>query len=148
MNLALKVADGASGAPAPVTVTAQDVEDANKLGATKKEPLSPTEGEAQLPGNLTGAAPNLPSWYKVGWRDVTGVDAPVPAGEEHDRQVISMFISEQVCFPPRRSPQSTLRIFAPLTVLWGMVPQRRRHFLREWRLHPVVECIVACLMHC
>jgi len=104
VNLALKVVDGASGAPIPVTVTAQDVEDANKLGATKKEPLSPTEGEAQLPGNLTGAAPNLPSWYKVGWRDVTGVDAPVPAGEEHDRQVISMFISEQVCFPLRRSP--------------------------------------------
>jgi hypothetical protein len=99
VNVALKVADGASGTPVPVTVTAQDVEDANKLDATKKEPLSPTEGETQLPGGLTGAAPHLPSWYKVGWRDVTGVDAPVPTGEEHDRQVISMFISEQVCFP-------------------------------------------------
>jgi hypothetical protein len=96
LNAALKVVDGPSGIPVPVTVTPQDAKKANEPDTTKKEPSTPVEDETPMPGALTDSAPVIPKWYKVGWRDVTGVDAPIPTGEEHDRQVISMFISEQV----------------------------------------------------
>lgn len=93
LNTALKVVGGAAGALAPVTVTSRDVEKANR---PDEEPSTPVGDETQVPGALTDSTPPIPAWYKVGWRDVTGVDAPIPTGEEHDRQIISMFISEQV----------------------------------------------------
>lgn len=82
--------------PVPVTVTPRDVGRAGESDVTKGEPLSPAVDESNMPCGLTGHTHNIPDWYKVGWRDVTGVDTPVPAGEDRDKRVLHMFISEQV----------------------------------------------------
>lgn len=66
------------------------------LDATEP-PLTEEDDENQPPGALTGPAPAIPDWYKTGWRDVSGIDAPIPAGEARDRNVIATFISDQVC---------------------------------------------------
>ena len=49
------------------------------------------------PGELpAGPAPAIPEWYKVGWRQVGGIDAdPLTAGEQKDRTVLDMFLGEQ-----------------------------------------------------
>ncbi|EDR16040.1 uncharacterized protein LACBIDRAFT_227976 [Laccaria bicolor S238N-H82] len=52
---------------------------------------------ARVPGALpTAAAPAIPDWYRVGWRQMSGIDKPpLPEGEERDRGVLDMFLSEQ-----------------------------------------------------
>ena len=43
-----------------------------------------------------GPAPEIPDWYKVGWRDVSGIDRQkVVEGEEKDKELLSLFLSEQ-----------------------------------------------------
>lgn len=48
------------------------------------------------PGALTGPVYEIPDWYKVGWREVTGIDNPVAMGEVRDKNILASFISEQV----------------------------------------------------
>lgn len=52
---------------------------------------------SQPPGAMpSGPAPAIPDWYKVGWRAVSGIDAPPPAeGEELDKGVLDLFLAEQ-----------------------------------------------------
>lgn len=54
------------------------------------------EGQA-IPGALPdGVAPPIPDWYKVGWRQASGIDeAPLTEGEEKDKGVLDLFLSEQ-----------------------------------------------------
>ncbi len=41
-------------------------------------------------------ASNIPDWYTVGWRSVSGIDQPALAeGEEKDRSVLNLFLTEQ-----------------------------------------------------
>lgn len=49
------------------------------------------------PGGMpTAPAANIPDWYKVGWRAVSGIDLPPLAeGEEKDRSILHLFLSEQ-----------------------------------------------------
>ena len=43
-----------------------------------------------------GLAPEIPDWYKVGWRDVSGVDIPPAAeGDAKDKEILNLFINEQ-----------------------------------------------------
>lgn len=43
-----------------------------------------------------GPAPEIPDWYKLGWRDVSGIDkAPPSAGDEADKEVLTLFLKEQ-----------------------------------------------------
>ena len=43
-----------------------------------------------------GPAPEIPDWYKLGWRDVSGIDRPaLQEGEEKDKAVLDLFLSEQ-----------------------------------------------------
>lgn len=71
--------------------------------ATSKEehaqttPEETTRSTPISPGDLpAGPAPAIPDWYKVGWRQVGGIDAdPIIAGEHKDRSVLDMFLSEQ-----------------------------------------------------
>ncbi|KAF5313977.1 hypothetical protein D9611_006774 [Ephemerocybe angulata] len=52
--------------------------------------------EEAIPGALpSGAAPPIPDWYKVGWRQHSGIDNPLPEGEEKDKSVLDRFINEQ-----------------------------------------------------
>ncbi|TFK41292.1 C2 domain-containing protein [Crucibulum laeve] len=52
---------------------------------------------AAVPGALpTGVAPTIPDWYRVGWRQMSGIDdAPLAEGEEKDKGILDMFLSEQ-----------------------------------------------------
>ncbi|TFK57601.1 tricalbin [Heliocybe sulcata] len=56
-----------------------------------------TAPQPEMPGGMpAGPAPAIPDWYKVGWRAAGGIDEPeLPEGEEKDRQVLDLFISEQ-----------------------------------------------------
>ncbi len=64
--------------------------------------MSEEEGEApaapseeSIPGTIPDApAPNIPDWYRVGWRAVSGIDRPMVEGEERDRSIIAMFIDD------------------------------------------------------
>jgi hypothetical protein len=50
-----------------------------------------------LPGGIPQSpAPNIPDWYKTGWRAVSGIDRP-PVEEEEEKQksVLDMFLAEQ-----------------------------------------------------
>lgn len=40
-------------------------------------------------------APQIPDWYKVGWRAVSGIDEPVNENEAKDRTILETFVSEQ-----------------------------------------------------
>ncbi len=50
-----------------------------------------------MPGALPDVrAPEIPDWYKVGWRATSGIDnPPLEEGEEKDKGVLAMFLSEQ-----------------------------------------------------
>jgi hypothetical protein len=50
-----------------------------------------------IPGALPeGVAPAIPDWYRVGWRQASGIDdAPLAEGEEKDKGVLDLFLSEQ-----------------------------------------------------
>lgn len=61
-------------------------------------PTSPTSpSETEVPGAMpNGPAPAIPDWYKLGWRDVSGIDhPPLPEGEEKDKEILSQFLKQQ-----------------------------------------------------
>ncbi|OJT13069.1 hypothetical protein TRAPUB_10382 [Trametes pubescens] len=61
-------------------------------------PASPTDPtDPEVPGAMpNGPAPEIPDWYKLGWRDVSGIDkAPPSAGDEADKEVLTLFLKEQ-----------------------------------------------------
>ncbi|KAI0666337.1 tricalbin [Trametes maxima] len=80
-----------------------DTQSAQKSPATPtspawpSSPTLPTDPSSTVPGAMPdGPAPAIPEWYKVGWRDVSGIDQPPLApGEERDKEVLSLFLKEQ-----------------------------------------------------
>lgn len=52
---------------------------------------------SNVPGALPdGTAPEIPDWFKIGWRSVGGIDnAPLSEGEAKDKAALGMFLSEQ-----------------------------------------------------
>lgn len=62
-----------------------------------EQPQKTAQDSAEaIPGALpSGTAPPIPDWYVVGWRQATGIDNPVPEGEERDKAILSQFIHEQ-----------------------------------------------------
>ncbi|KAI0639057.1 tricalbin [Trametes polyzona] len=58
-------------------------------------PTDPTDPE--VPGAMpNGPAPAIPDWYRLGWRDVSGIDKPpLPEGEEKDKEILTLFLKEQ-----------------------------------------------------
>ncbi|KAF7437156.1 hypothetical protein PC9H_003992 [Pleurotus ostreatus] len=71
-------------------ITAKDVSPATVADVAKDE-------SSKVPGALPeGRAPEIPDWYKVGWRATSGIDnLPLEEGEEKDKGVLAMFLSEQ-----------------------------------------------------
>ena len=65
------------------------------------EPAPPIEddgaGEEGVPGALPGKqAYEIPDWYKVGWRQMSGIDeAPLTSPEARNRAVLDLFLAEQ-----------------------------------------------------
>jgi hypothetical protein len=67
------------------TITFSDA-DADADATTEKAP-------GALPASAAGA---IPDWYTVGWRQMARIDEPeLPEGEERDKSVLDMFVSEQ-----------------------------------------------------
>ncbi|OSD05892.1 tricalbin [Trametes coccinea BRFM310] len=110
----LTVDTGKAKASVLPTITIEDV-DRNRHANGNGEPLekspaspttpawpaSPTSStspkDPEVPGAMPdGPAPAIPDWYKLGWRDVSGIDDPTLAeGEEKDKEVLALFIKEQ-----------------------------------------------------
>ncbi|CAA7258740.1 unnamed protein product [Cyclocybe aegerita] len=97
----LKVEDAKSNPPVVPTIVVEDMGDGEKPKITAKDTeqvaAEVQEDAAQLPGALpTKAAPAIPDWYVVGWRQASGIDKPpLPEGEERDKGVLDMFLAEQ-----------------------------------------------------
>ncbi|CDO75883.1 hypothetical protein BN946_scf184672.g16 [Trametes cinnabarina] len=76
----------------------QPLEKSPASPTTPAWPASPTTPkDPEAPGAMPdGPAPAIPDWYKLGWRDVAGIDDPALAeGEEKDKEVLALFLKEQ-----------------------------------------------------
>ncbi|KAI1797561.1 tricalbin [Ganoderma leucocontextum] len=82
--------------PPPESVETQERPETPGSQAWPASPTSPTHPDNQVPGDMpSGAAPEIPHWYKVGWRDVSGIDLPTSAGDEQHKEILGRFLSEQ-----------------------------------------------------
>lgn len=71
------------------------VEDVDKLAAAQ-EPASAHQAPMPPGAMPAGPAPAIPDWYKIGWREVGGIDQPtVTEGEAKDKTVLDAFLKEQ-----------------------------------------------------
>ncbi|KAF8213474.1 C2 domain-containing protein [Mycena galopus ATCC 62051] len=71
------------------TITVEDTDGA-------KEQDDHHDDTPQPPGAIVAASGPIPDWYKVGWRHASGIDeAPLTEGQEYDKGVLDMFLSEQ-----------------------------------------------------
>ncbi len=79
----------------PPTITITDAE--TKEGATNANVAAANaRADTAMPGGVPdGPTPSIPEWYKAGWRAVGGIDAPQKEGEEREKSVIDMYLSEQ-----------------------------------------------------
>lgn len=96
----LPVAQGGTAVP---TITIQDIdqEKQDQLKQKTPTPESGPESPSETPNSPVGdfpdvPAPSIPDWYRVGWRQVSGIDdIPSSDPDEKDRSVLDLFISEQ-----------------------------------------------------
>lgn len=100
LPLELKVEPGRSNVVP--TITVEDHDGPKPLVKAKDAPESPQDVQDdaaanEIPGAMpTDPAPAIPDWYRVGWRQVSGIDSPPPTeGEEKDRNILELFLSEQ-----------------------------------------------------
>jgi hypothetical protein len=80
------------------TITVEDI-DSDKV-AQPTTPSTPSHNvgasSESIPGGLPAhLAASIPSWYKVGWRQMSGIDNPLLEGEEKDKGILDLFLSEQ-----------------------------------------------------
>ncbi|PFH50760.1 hypothetical protein AMATHDRAFT_144179 [Amanita thiersii Skay4041] len=80
------------------TITIEDADIASPKQVVNGTAEPQPEAEAGAEG-VPGAVPSqavqpIPDWYRVGWREMAGVDKP-PSDEARQRGVLDMFISEQ-----------------------------------------------------
>ncbi|KAF9452575.1 transmembrane protein [Macrolepiota fuliginosa MF-IS2] len=96
----LKLDTGRSSAVPTITVEDHDKPQPKVTvpdGAQSPPPVEEDAVSNGLPGAMpTGPAPAIPDWYRVGWRQVSGIDdAPLTEGEERDRGILDQFLNEQ-----------------------------------------------------
>lgn len=89
----LSVSTGKTPAiPPTITITDAD-KDPHPTGVP---PESIPPGNKAVPGALPdGPAPQIPEWYKIGWRAVGGIDEPLTEGEDRDKTILEQFLGEQ-----------------------------------------------------
>ncbi|KAG8962436.1 hypothetical protein FRC03_004243 [Tulasnella sp. 419] len=98
---AISVDGAASGPLPPPTITIEDVDKAvakeedEKATAPSptKEPEVPA-GEQGMPGAIKSEPYKIPDWYKVGWRQATGVDNPSPTPVQRDHETLAAWVNE------------------------------------------------------
>ncbi|CAL1696266.1 unnamed protein product [Somion occarium] len=90
-----KAIDTAAASRIVPTITIEDVDKAAE-DENSEEELLPDEQLPAPPGALPAAqAPEIPDWYKVGWRAVSGIDLVAAEDEFKDKTLLDAFISEQ-----------------------------------------------------
>ncbi|KAJ6574724.1 C2 domain-containing protein [Mycena capillaripes] len=73
------------------TITVEDIDAEKAADASEDHDDTP-----QPPGALGGPVGAIPDWYRVGWRQASGIDAaPLAEGEERDKGVLDTFLGEQ-----------------------------------------------------
>ncbi|KAG5654026.1 hypothetical protein H0H81_008041 [Sphagnurus paluster] len=79
------------------TIKVEDTENAIISSDNSQPAEVPQTDKNVVPGAFpTTRAPPIPDWYRVGWRQMSGIDKPsLPEGEERDKGVLDMFLSEQ-----------------------------------------------------
>ncbi|KAK0208431.1 C2 domain-containing protein [Desarmillaria ectypa] len=80
------------------TITVHDADAVSEKPEVTIEGVEQVDGDAIVPpGALpAAAAPSIPDWYRVGWRQVSGIDQPPPReGEEKDKAVLETFFTDQ-----------------------------------------------------
>lgn len=90
----LEVKLDTGGPPGPPTITLEDFDKVGEEGKTSQTvPAQPND--QSIPGTIPdGPAPNIPDWYRVGWRAVSQIDQPIAEGEQRDRDIIAMFVDD------------------------------------------------------
>jgi len=77
----IKPNDKAAPSESPATATTEEAESSN-------------DGES-VPGAMPGGpSTGIPDWYKVGWREMSGIDT-IPDEEAREKRLLETFISEQ-----------------------------------------------------
>lgn len=63
----------------------------------KPAPQSPQSPPVSMPGTMpTAPAPSIPDWFKIGWREVGGIDnMSRDSTEEKEKTALEMLIKEQ-----------------------------------------------------
>ncbi|KAJ3886025.1 C2 domain-containing protein [Lentinula edodes] len=80
------------------TINIQDVDGEKKMQHTDGNVATDLDDTTPSPPGAMPAVPaaNVPEWYQVGWRAVSGIDVPpLPEGEEKDHSVLNAFLGEQ-----------------------------------------------------
>jgi hypothetical protein len=74
-----------------------NVKDVDEQEVENEKPFHPLSSQPSPPGAMPSTlSPQIPDWYKAGWRAVSGIDAPPAAeGEEKDKGILDMFLAEQ-----------------------------------------------------
>jgi hypothetical protein len=92
---------GASSLSAPGTTTPQVPDSARSVAstavpATAVPPPEDEDAGKDLPGSLADKQePELPEWFQVGWRQVSGIDGPTPTTEMRGKAALNLFLKEQ-----------------------------------------------------
>lgn len=85
------------------TITIED-HDREKPKVVATDAPEPSVAEAddrqgdvnEMPGSMPASpAPTIPSWYRVGWRQNSGI-SNIVEGEEKDQTIIASFLDEQL----------------------------------------------------
>lgn len=78
------------------TIKIEDTDVESKKVVASDTSQTVQEVQQDVPGALPhGPAPAIPDWYRVGWRQVSGIDDVPPEGQEKERTVLDAFLSEQ-----------------------------------------------------
>ncbi|KAF8898443.1 C2 domain-containing protein [Infundibulicybe gibba] len=92
------VETGPSNVVPTITVQDTDAKEPKLVAKDASQPL--VEAQNDMPSAIGGIpsapAPAIPDWYRVGWRQMSGIDdPPLAEGEEKDKGVLDMFLAEQ-----------------------------------------------------
>lgn len=72
------------------TISIDDVDKPAEEEVEHSAPVPPTPGDYP-----SRPAPAIPDWYKIGWRAAANIDAPPEEGEEKDKSILGLFLSDQ-----------------------------------------------------
>ncbi|KAJ3567153.1 hypothetical protein NP233_g6551 [Leucocoprinus birnbaumii] len=94
----LKIDSGRSTAVPTITVEDHDGEKPKVVAkdvSDESARVAEEESDANMPGSMpNGAAPAIPDWYRVGWRQNSGID-DLQEGEAKTQSILASYLDEQ-----------------------------------------------------